>query len=461
MLTNTVSTDCDTDMIQLNHEQQQALQAMLNGENIFLTGEAGSGKSTVVQAFRELRHGTIAVLAPTGIAALNIGGSSIHSFFRLPPRFLLPDEIPDLGPDFQRTLAATDTIIIDEISMCRADLFNAIGNICRKTAPMHLHDQPFGGKQVICVGDFHQLPPVIASGQEYQLLQEHHHGAVYAFETDTWRTAGFCPIRLRTVHRQWTDPGFSEALHALRQPMHWGFGGTENAVNWINERALICSTPADTLCLCTTNLQADTINSIGESCILGPAYRFEASLSGSFPADTFPTQQFLDLKVGSRVMLLANNWSWPDGRHHVNGDLGHIQEIEADTAVLVVLDDGRSGWVHYRNWHNVVYRVQFNPITGKDEIVETVIGTFTQLPLRLAHAVTIHKSQGLTLDRAHIVLGNRGTFAAGQLYTALSRCRSMRGLSFDRPIRPDDVIIDPRVCEFEMNLGSGVAAAGY
>jgi ATP-dependent DNA helicase PIF1 len=209
--------------------------------------------------------------------------------------------------------------------------------------------------------------------------------------------------------------------------------------------------------LCVTNAQADDVNALGESNIPGPSYRFEASVGGCFPEDIWPTRYFLDLKIGSRIMLLANDWSWIEGGYHVNGDIGLVADICPERgAVEVALDDGRRGWVYRHEWHNVIYRVEFNPISEREEVVETIIGTFGQMPLRLAHAVTIHKSQGLTLDRMHLVLGHRGPFAGGHLYTALSRCRSLRGLSLDRPLRVDDVLVDPRVHQFQASITAGM-----
>ncbi len=436
----------------LDQDQRHALLMMLEGENVFLTGEAGSGKTFVIDAFREMRKGKIAVLAPTGIAALNIAGSTIHSFFHFPPRFLLPDETPDMSPEFQRTIAATDIIVIDEISMCRADLFNAMDHVCRAVAPIHRRDEAFGGKQVICVGDFHQLPPVVASGQDYELLLAHH-GGIFAFETDAWHRAGFIPIHLRTSHRQGGDPEFLHALRALRMPPGCGPDDLARAVDWINRRITISPPPKDAVALCVTNAQADDVNALGESNIPGPSYRFEASVGGCFPEDIWPTSYFLDLKIGSRVMLLANDWSWIEGGYHVNGDLGHVRGIDFDDgSVEIALDDGRCGRVYRHEWLKSVYNVEYSPITGRDEVIEKVIGSFTQLPLRLAHAVTVHKSQGLSLDRVHLVLGHRGPFAGGQLYTALSRCRSLRGLSLDRPLRVDDVLVDPRVHAFQASI---------
>lgn len=439
----------------LSHDQQVALSTMLAGKNIFLSGFAGTGKSTVIQLFKERYQGNCAIVAPTGIAALNVGGQTIHSFFMLPPGLLNPESIEDIPwARKKEIIRQTSCIIIDEISMVRSDMLAAIDLRLRQCARGPCKRKPFGGKQIVACGDFFQLPPVVASQLEDDWLRENL-GGEYAFETQVWKDACFETIVLKTPFRQ-SDPLFLKTLNNIRHgdasKRNVVVDGTaETAVEALNALCAVEKTmPKPPIRLCTTNREAQAVNNEARAKIDAEEFKFQAIVVGKFAEADYPTEAELVLKVGCRVMVLCNCHKPKGGFWYVNGDCGFITDIKADgelSRVKVDLDNGNTAWISCHEWKNLKYKLEIDRLTGKKIIKQEEIGSFTQMPLRLAYATTIHKSQGMTLESVDIRLGN-GCFAHGQLYTALSRARSIAGLRLERKILEDDLILDQRVVDF-------------
>ena len=429
--------------VSLNKEQQSALALMMSGVNVFLTGEAGTGKSTLVREYiRQCSHECI-VLAPTGIAALNAGGTTIHSQLLLRPGLLNPLALDPLSDGNRcRALRAAKAIVVDEISMVRSDLFCAMDARLREIASGENRRRPFGGRQMILVGDFMQLPPVTGSAEERKFVDERM-GGPFAFQTDLWNAAMFRTVFLRTTHRQSGDALFRKVLGNLR---HGNFEAAANVLNnhCVGEKSF--SSPP--ICLCTTNREAKSVNDAARKSAKGASRTFVAQITGRFPESEFPAEAKLDLAVGARVMVLCNQRN--EGvLECVNGDMGVVVDLGSDdeAEVGVRLDSGKTVTMAPHTWEKCVYGYANDPKTKTPVMRQEVIGAFMQIPLRLAYAITIHKSQGLSLDCVSLHLG-RGCFDHGQLYTALSRCRTLAGLGIDRRLMPEDLIVDDAVVKF-------------
>ena len=407
-------------------EYEAALDFARTGDgNLFVTGRAGTGKSTLLRCLRDSLDAEMVVVAPTGLAAVNVGGQTIHSFFGLPPRLIRSDDVKRSRNG--RVMRRLELLIIDEISMVRSDLMAAIDLSLRLNRGRTR--EPFGGVRLLMFGDLHQLPPVISDPEVAEHLESTYGGAFF-FSIDALREgAGTALLELEQVFRQ-SDESLLHVLNRVRDGE-----ADESDLELLNNRV----NPVRTLgegdpyvILTPTNAAAQRINMAYLDALAGRAYTYEAGVTGEFNPASQPTDQVLVLKPGAKVILLRND---PD-RRWVNGTVARITRLTEKQVFIEV--SGREYEVEPVSWES--RRYAFDQTAEK--VVESVAGTFKQFPLRLAWALTIHKSQGLTLDRVYIDLG-RGTFAHGQAYVALSRCRSLEGLALARPLKPSDILFDP------------------
>jgi hypothetical protein len=393
--------------------------------HLFITGRAGTGKSTLLRAIREMIAEEMIVVAPTGLAAVNVGGQTIHSFFGFPPRLIRPDDIRrSRNGALMRRLKL---LVIDEVSMVRSDLMWAIDQSLRVNRGRPR--EPFGGVRLVMFGDLHQLPPVVQESEVAEHLDSNH-GGPFFFSASALRDGhGTFRVELTRVFRQ-LDATLLGVLNRIRD------GLTDAGdLSVLNQRVSPIRTLADGepfVILTPTNAAAHRINTAFLNALPGSAHEYAAVVTGDFANSAQPTDQTLQLKVGAKVILLRND----SERRWVNGTIARISKLE-DKRIWVEID-GASHELEPVAWESRRYAYD----QAEQKIVETVAGTFKQYPLRLAWALTIHKSQGLTLDRVYIDLG-RGTFAHGQAYVALSRCRSLAGLALARPLRPHDILFDP------------------
>lgn len=395
--------------------------------NLFLTGRAGTGKTTLLRRFMKEAGENAIVLAPTGVAAMNAGGQTLHSFFKLPPRLIEPQDVKRLRT--ARLLKAAETLIIDEISMVRADMLDAID---RSLKLNRRSKRPFGGVRMILAGDLHQLPPVVR-GEEAEILRERYGGA-YFFHAPAFREAEFALLALKHVFRQ-ADPKFLALLGALRRgtltPPDQALLETR-----VTERSAVDASETHVV-LTPNNANAYRINQARLDDLPGKEIHFAAKVQGNFDEKSYPTEADLELKEGARVMLIKND---PDGRW-VNGSLATM--VGTNKANALVEMDGRTYEIEPADWEKHKYTL--DPETKK--VSRETVGTFKQVPLRLAYAVTIHKAQGLTLDKVFIDFDS-GMFAHGQAYVAFSRARNLEGLELSRALRPRDLVLDRNAFAF-------------
>ncbi len=419
--------------IQLNEEQNELLKEMEHGkENLFISGHAGTGKSTLLNHFVDYTQKSVAVVAPTGIAAVNVRGQTIHSFFKFPPRLLLPSSIRGRK---SKVLKSLEILVIDEISMVRADLMDAIDIALRKSRRDY---RPFGGVKVLMFGDLFQLPPVVSDETVKQYLREQYN-TPYFFSANVWFEARMPQLRqLKHIHRQ-KDAEFIRLLNSLREQT---FDASD--LKKINSRCVpIGEDRQFYISLTSTNALAKVKNMKALRKLDEPVFNFQAEVKGDFGKYVFPTDEILSLKKGAQVMCIKND---PEGRY-VNGTIGIIRELEADKIVVEIEQNKKKELVEIEKseWEKVKYKVKEED--GVPKIKSKVAGKFKQYPLKLAWATTIHKSQGKTYDKCIIELG-RGAFAHGQTYVALSRCKSLDGIILKRKIEARDIIIDERIVDF-------------
>ncbi len=424
------------DLPPLSEEQTRVLQQIreVPDGGLFITGRAGTGKSTLLRALAAEMVGECAVVAPTGLAAMNVGGQTIHSFFGIRPGPVVND--PDIikiyrgGHPKARLMKGLKALIIDEISMVRADLLDGIDFSLRRNRE---RDEPFGGVKVVFFGDLLQLEPVVKRGAEMEMLADRY-ASPFFFDCLALKDAPPDVIELTEVHRQATDP---EMLHALNQLRNADL----EALELFNTRLHARIDEAKFITLTPRRDTADALNATRLAEIPGEGRSYKGATEGDF-YEEYPTDPQLRLKVGARVMMVRSQP--PDW---VNGSLGTVAELGEKT-VRVQLDSGETHWVESVKWE----KVRWTWDSGRGRIGAEVIGSFVQLPMRLAWALTVHKAQGLTFDAVRLDFGSRA-FAHGQLYVALSRCRTLAGVSLASPLRAQDLIIDPRVLELHGQLG--------
>ncbi|MEZ5922981.1 MAG: AAA family ATPase [Hyphomicrobiaceae bacterium] len=413
--------------VEATAEFESAAAYVEDGEgHLFVTGKAGTGKSTLLKALRDEDSHEMVVLAPTGLAAVQVGGQTIHSFFGLPPRLIKAEDIrPSRRLGLMRKLK---TLVIDEVSMVRSDLMDGIDKMLRLNRKRP--NDPFGGVRLVMFGDLHQLPPVITE-PELGLYLTERFGGPFFFDAPAFREATAKRVELGRVFRQ-RDARFLTALNHIRE----GSPGLEDLA-MLNERvAPLDSLPRrdDYVILTPTNQVAQEINMAFLKALPGRTVMHEALVSGTYAETAQPTDAVLTLKEGAKVILIRND---PE-RRWVNGTLARVSRLDDDRVFVEI--EGEEHEVEPEVWEAIRYDYD----AKEDRIVETLAGSFRQLPLRLAWALTIHKAQGMTLDRVFIDL-RRGTFAHGQAYVALSRVRTLGGLAMARPLRRSDIIFDRAV----------------
>ncbi len=431
-----------------------------SNRNVFVTGRAGTGKSTLLKEFIKHTKKTAIVLAPTGVAALNVGGQTIHSFFKFKPGVTLFDVHTVTDQKLQKLYEKVDTIIIDEISMVRSDLFDCIEKCMRLNGKNK--GESFGGAQIILFGDLFQLPPVVRR-DEYHIFTTKYQSP-YFFDAKSFYAGSFEVVELTKVYRQ-QDQDFISILDKIRT------GDAEHEhVEYINS---VCfdgvreKTPEDSydevviqydtpqkkkgsrkkgdvsVHLVTTNAMTDSLNSSALIQLKGEQKTYKAVVSGKFDEKNAPTQYNLSLRVGAQVMAIKNNM---EGKW-VNGDIGFVTKLYPDS-VRVQFENGKTYDVQRETWEMHAYDYD----EDSDQVHSEVTGMFTQIPLKLAWAVTIHKSQGKTFEQAVIDFG-RGAFAHGQAYVALSRVKTLEGITLKTPLSVKDIQIDQRVKDFLLSQG--------
>ena len=438
-----------------NREFQDALNLVkYTRQSLFLTGKAGTGKSTFLRYVTDNIKKKYVVLAPTGIAAINAGGSTLHSFFKLPFHPLLPDD-PNLSlqkgriheffkyaKPHRKLLEKLELIIIDEISMVRADIIDTVDRILRVYS--HNLREPFGGKQLLLVGDVFQLEPVVKS-DEREILARFYPNP-YFFSARVFGQIDLVSIELKKVYRQ-SDPTFISVLDHIR-------GGTAGAADFqlLNTRYGAVASPTVEkdkdmyITLATRRDNVDYINERHLAELPGEPEIFRGEIRGEFPESSLPTQRELVLKPGAQIIFIKNDYD----RRWVNGTIGTVNGFDMDGSTLYITkDDGRECDVKRESWRNIRYTYN----EEKKQVEEEELGTFTQFPVRLAWAITVHKSQGLTFSRA-VIDFTGGVFAGGQTYVALSRCTSLEGIRLKKPITRADIFVRPEITEFATHFNN-------
>ena len=426
-----------------NSELALAWQFIENtGTHLFLTGKAGTGKTTFLRKLKRESPKRMVVIAPTGIAAINAGGVTIHSFFQIPFAPYVPESSFStngqatyrfrFGKEKINIIRSMDLLVIDEISMVRADLLDAVDEMLRRYRDRH---KPFGGVQLLMIGDLQQLAPVVKD-EEWQMLKKYY-DTPYFFSSRALKQTEYCTIELKTVYRQ-SDGAFLDLLNRIREN-HCD----PQVLEALNRRYLPDFQPRKEegyIRLVTHNYQAQRINNYELEQLPGRSYAFRATIDGKFPEYSYPTDELLELKKGAQVMFVKNDSS---GEHrYYNGMIGEVTDLSADSIEVRAKDSTVTFLLQEEEWANAKYVLD----EESKEIVEDIEGTFRQFPLKLAWAITIHKSQGLTFERA--IIDASSSFAHGQTYVALSRCKTLEGLVLSAPLSAKAVISDRAVDRF-------------
>ncbi len=438
-----------------NKEFQDALQLIqYTRQSVFLTGKAGTGKSTFLRHICNITKKKHVVLAPTGIAAINAGGSTLHSFFKLPFYPLLPED-PNLSlqrgriheflkytKTHRKLLEELELVIIDEISMVRADIIDAMDRILRVYS--HNLREPFGGKQILLVGDVFQLEPVV-KGDEREILNRFY-PIPYFFSAKVFSQIDLVSIELQKVYRQ-TDKVFINVLDHIRN-------NTVNSsdLQLLNTRygTQIEQSEADMyITLATRRDNVDYINDKKLAELPGEPVSLHGEIKGDFPESSLPTSQELTLKPGAQIIFIKNDFD----RRWVNGTIGVISGFDPmEETIYIITDDGKEVDVKRESWRNIRYKYN----EEKKQVEEEELGTFTQYPIRMAWAITVHKSQGLTFSRV-VIDFTGGVFAGGQTYVALSRCTALEGIQLKKPVSRADIFVRPEIVSFAARFNNQAA----
>lgn len=432
--------------IEINPQFEQVLSFVnQTNQSLFLTGKAGTGKTTLLKYIKEKTFKQVSIVAPTGVAAINAGGSTIHSFFQFPFTPFLPvlkaggdidltkNNLPTLKYNSQRLaiFRNLELLVIDEVSMVRADLLDQIDQTLRFTRKKH--QQPFGGVQVMLIGDMYQLPPVVQN-EEWQLLRTVY-ASPYFFESLVIKNDPPVYIELEKIYRQ-TDQTFIELLNKVRNNAL-----DKSSLDELNSHYKENITQSDyenNITLTTHNRKADEINTRNLNALPGKDFTFRSEVEGVFSDKNFPADEALTLKKGTRVMFLKNNAE----KNYYNGKIGVVSHVDQDKIKVICDEDKYEIEVAKETWTNISYKID----KSTKHIDEEVLGTFQQYPLRLAWAITIHKSQGLTFDK--LIIDAAESFSAGQVYVALSRCRSLSGLTLSSKINSQSLLNDRVILNF-------------
>ena len=424
--------------MQLNLEQLSALERIQNGGNYFITGKSGAGKTTLIKALAELPN--VIFCAPTGSAARLIGGQTVHRMFQIPPYPVVDaNMLPPLARLKRKLLKQVETVVIDEVSMLRGDILRAVDHRLRQCAKSFEDAQkPFGGKNMVFVGDFFQLPPVangVSSGK-HDLDKVHEEKGFYAFQTAVWQEADIKPVYLKKIMRQ-TDSEFIRILNVLRT-------NEEEEIPKVLEKlnSRVTNTiPEQAVYLCSTKRIAAARNAVKFAELNGAVQTFTAHISGQFNPQEYPNELELQLKIGQRVISTANS------KEVCNGDIGTIYDFSGE-GVIVQFDSGIKTELLPVETSQYACKVEKDE-DGEEKIIVFKSGSFTQLPLIPGYAITIHRSQGMTLSSVVLDIGS-GCFASGQLYVAISRCKSLEALLLLQEISEDDIFIDSDIVEEEI-----------
>lgn len=405
------------------------------GVNIFLTGKAGTGKTTFLRRLREASPKRMIVVAPTGVAAINAGGVTIHSFFQLPFSPFIPGaqlEQQRISAEKLNIIRTLDLLVIDEISMVRADLLDCIDQVLRRYRDRNL---PFGGIQLLMIGDLQQLAPVVRDSEANMLRQ--YYDSMFFYGSRALQQSDYVTVELQRVYRQ-SDRIFIGMLNKIRDNV-----ADTSVLEQLNSRYIADFNPSDSegyIRLTTHNHIANKVNDAKLSALPAATANYDCVIKGTFPESAYPAEKTLVLKVGAQVMFLKNDPS-PQKRYF-NGKIGHVVSLTHETVKVKCSADEDDIEVAFAEWSNSKYVLD----RSTNEIHEEVEGSFSQIPLRLAWAITIHKSQGLTFDKA--IIDAESSFAHGQVYVALSRCRSIEGLVLSSRLQPQSVISDANVVGF-------------
>lgn len=440
----------------MENNEFQALWKLISDthQSVFLTGKAGTGKSTFLKYICNNTRKKFVVLAPTGIAAVNVGGMTLHSFFKIPFRPLLPDD-PDFSPrkirktlrynkEKVKLLKGLDLIIIDEISMVRADIIDFVDKVLRIYCENMR--EPFGGKQLLFVGDVFQLEPVVTADMKEVL--KYYYKQFFFFNARAFEMVKLVPIELRKIYRQ-NNPEFISLLDKVRIDKI-----SSRELDVINKRYNPAYTPNREDFVMTLATRRDVVDSINQDCmdsLKTKSYTYSGVIEGEFPIQNLPTAQDLTLKVGAQVIFVRND----KDQRWVNGTIGKVVELDNDD-VRVELESGESYYIDIEEWENVKYTYE----EKTKKIKEDLLGTFRQYPIKPAWALTVHKSQGLTFNNIVINFAGGGAFAGGQTYVALSRCTSLEGITLMQPISQRDIMINSEILKFSSDFNNSLLIKG-